>query len=137
MNIRDARDMLQSTLRWRKSFDIEGAMQQKFPEGLFDAMGHVYGKDKEGRPVMYNIYGGNKDLKAVFSDVQLFLRSACCGNVFIVCILIGCFSWRVALHERMMQDLDFETVDQTLQVHGTPTTCGQFPSLRLIVYCRL
>jgi hypothetical protein len=49
-------------------------MTQHFPEGLFDAMGHVYGKDKEGRPVMYNIYGGHKDLKAVFADVQLFIR---------------------------------------------------------------
>lgn len=66
--------MFRTTLRWRQSFDIEGAMAQKYPDGLFDTMGHVYGHDKEGRPVMYNIYGGNQDLKAIFSDVQLFLR---------------------------------------------------------------
>lgn len=99
LNITEAQDMLQSTLRWRKSFNIEAAMQEVFPEGRFDAMGRFYGKDKEGRPVMYNIYGGGLNLKEVFSDVQMFLR------------------WRVALHERMMQMLDFETVDQTLQVH--------------------
>ncbi|KXN92388.1 Phosphatidylinositol transfer protein SFH5 [Leucoagaricus sp. SymC.cos] len=94
LSVNDARDMFQTTLRWRKSFDIEGAMAQKYPDNLFDSMGHVYGKDKEGRPVMYNIYGGDQDLKAIFSDVQLFLR-----------------------HERLMQKLDFETIDQTLQVH--------------------
>ncbi|KAF9454230.1 CRAL/TRIO domain-containing protein [Macrolepiota fuliginosa MF-IS2] len=99
LSIPDARDMFQGTLRWRKSFDMEGALQEKFPEGLFDKMGHVYGKDKEGRPIMYNIYGGDNDLKAVFSDVHMFLR------------------WRVALHERLMQELDFETVDQTVQIH--------------------
>ncbi|KAF5361723.1 hypothetical protein D9756_002255 [Leucocoprinus leucothites] len=99
LSVRDARDMFQTTLRWRKSFDVEGAMTQKYPEGLFDSMGHIYGKDKEGRPVMYNVYGGDQDLKAIFSDVQLFLR------------------WRVALHERMMQQLDFESIDQTLQIH--------------------
>jgi len=66
--------MFQTTLRWRKSFDVDGALTQTYPEKLFDSMGYIYGKDKEGRPVMYNIYGGNQDLKAIFSDVQLFLR---------------------------------------------------------------
>ena len=46
------------------------------------------------------MYGGNQDLKAVFGDVQRFLR------------------WRVALMEKSVALLDFETVDQTIQVHG-------------------
>lgn len=66
--------MLRTTLRWRKSFDIESALNEEFPNGRFDNMGQIAGHDKEGRPVMYNLYGGNKDLRAVFSDVQLFLR---------------------------------------------------------------
>lgn len=99
LNIAEAQDMFQNTLRWRKSFNIEVAMKEEFPQGRFDAMGRFYGKDKEGRPVMYNIYGGSQNLKEVFSDVQMFLR------------------WRVAMQERMTQQLDFETVDQTLQVH--------------------
>jgi len=48
----------------------------------------------------YNIYGGNPDIKAVFSDVQRFLR------------------WRVALMERSVALLDFTEVDQMIQIHG-------------------
>lgn len=78
MSVTEAQDMFQNTLRWRKSFNIEAAMQEKFPEGRFDAMGRFYGKDKEGRPVMYNFYGGGLNLKEIFSDVQLFLRQVHC-----------------------------------------------------------
>jgi hypothetical protein len=66
--------MLRTTLRWRKSFNIEGALTEKFPDNRFDNMAHIVGHDKEGRPVMYNLYGGNSDLKTVFSDVSLFIR---------------------------------------------------------------
>jgi phosphatidylinositol transfer protein SFH5 len=54
----------------------------------------------------YNIYGGGQDLKAVFSDVKRFLR------------------WRVALMEKSIALLDFENVDQTVQVHGTTNFVG-------------
>jgi hypothetical protein len=74
LNVYEAREMLRTTLRWRKSFDIEGALTQEYPDDRFDNMAHIAGHDKEGRPVMYNLYGGNRDLKAVFSDVPLFIR---------------------------------------------------------------
>ncbi|KIJ61945.1 hypothetical protein HYDPIDRAFT_176719 [Hydnomerulius pinastri MD-312] len=99
LNPAEAKEMLISTLRWRQSFNVEGAMEEKFPDEVFGKLGKVYGKDKQGRPVTYNLYGANKDLDAVFGDVQRFLR------------------WRVAFMEESIVLLDFETVDQLVQIH--------------------
>jgi len=99
LSVREARDMFTSTLKWRKTFDIEGVMKEEFPQDVFGKLGHIYGTDKEGRPIVYNLYGANKDLKSVFGDVQRFLR------------------WRVVLQEKSIQMLDFVNVDQTIQVH--------------------
>ncbi|KAI6142924.1 CRAL-TRIO domain-containing protein [Pisolithus thermaeus] len=90
--------MFISTLRWRQSFDVEGAMKEQYPEEIFGGLGKIYGKDKQGRPVVYNLYGATKDTGA-FNDVQRFLR------------------WRVAFMEQSIALLDFETVDQTVQIH--------------------
>ncbi|KAG0699906.1 CRAL-TRIO domain-containing protein [Suillus ampliporus] len=95
----EAKDMLISTLRWRKSFKVDEAMREKFPEDVFGKLGKTYGKDKDGHPIAYNLYGANKDLDAVFGDTQRFLR------------------WRVAFMEESITLLDFETVDQMVQIH--------------------
>ncbi len=50
--------------------------------------------------IRYNVYGGNKDIKAVFGDVPRFIR------------------WRVKLMEETVAQCDFVTVDQTVQIHG-------------------
>jgi len=73
-------------------------VKETYPD-IFDGFGHLYGRDKEGRPIVYNIYGRDNDLTAAFSDVQRFIR------------------WRVALMEEGIKLVDFETVDQTVQVH--------------------
>ncbi|KAL0572765.1 Non-classical phosphatidylinositol transfer protein (PITP) [Marasmius crinis-equi] len=99
LNPSAAHDMLLATLRWRDEFNVEAACKESFPEDIFGSLGHIYGKDKEGRPVVYNVYGGNKDIKAVFGDVDRFLR------------------WRVAFMEKGLETLDFETVDQQIQIH--------------------
>ncbi|PPQ62876.1 hypothetical protein CVT24_006274 [Panaeolus cyanescens] len=99
LNPKDARDMLVNTLRWRESFNIPAALNESFPQEVFGQAGHIYGVDKGNRPVVYNIYGGNQDLKAIFSDTERFIR------------------WRVALMERSVTLLDFNEVDQTLQIH--------------------
>ncbi|KIM56052.1 hypothetical protein SCLCIDRAFT_29952 [Scleroderma citrinum Foug A] len=99
LNPAEAKDMFISTLRWRQSFDVEGAMKEKFPEDIFGKLGKIYGKDNQGHPVSYNLYGANKNLSAVFGDVQRFLR------------------WRVAFMEQTIALLDFETVDQVVQIH--------------------
>lgn len=99
LNVSSAKSALIATLRWRDEFDIDSAMKEQFPPEIFSKLGHNYGRDKEGRPVTYNLYGANKDINAVFSDIQRFLR------------------WRVALMENSLKSVDFETVDQTVQVH--------------------
>ncbi|KAJ2763345.1 Non-classical phosphatidylinositol transfer protein (PITP), partial [Coemansia nantahalensis] len=90
--------MLIKTLQWRASFDIDGLMDEAFPEDVFGSVGFVFGRDKEGRPVTYNFYGG-LDNKMVFGDLDRFLR------------------WRVQLHERGMRSLDFVDVADMVQVH--------------------
>ncbi|KAG1850709.1 CRAL-TRIO domain-containing protein [Suillus subluteus] len=99
LNPAEAKDMLVSTLRWRKSFKVDEAMQEKFPEDVFGQLGRTYGKDKDGHPISYNLYGASKDLDAVFGDTQRFLR------------------WRVAFMEESIALLDFETIDQMVQIH--------------------
>ncbi|KAJ3510056.1 hypothetical protein NLJ89_g4890 [Agrocybe chaxingu] len=91
--------MFVGTLRWRESFNVDAALKEEFPQDVFGSLGHIFGKDTGGRPIIYNIYGGDQDLKAAFGDVQRFIR------------------WRVALMERSVFLLDFNEVDQTVQVH--------------------
>ena len=44
--------MLVNTLRWRTSIDIDAVMKEEFPQDIFGNLGHIYGHDKEGRPVV-------------------------------------------------------------------------------------
>ena len=43
--------MMIATLRWRDEFKVEDAMKETFPD-VFNGFGHVYGHDKEGRPIV-------------------------------------------------------------------------------------
>jgi hypothetical protein len=52
LNVNDAKTMMINTLRWREEFKIEEAMKETYPD-IFDGFGHLYGRDKEGRPVAY------------------------------------------------------------------------------------
>ncbi|THU86219.1 CRAL/TRIO domain-containing protein [Dendrothele bispora CBS 962.96] len=99
LSVRDAADMFVATLRWRDEFNVEAACKEEFPKDIFGNLGHIYGHDKQGHPVVYNVYGGHQDVTVVFSDVQRFLR------------------WRVAFMEKSLESLDFETVDQQIQIH--------------------
>ncbi|KIY47068.1 CRAL/TRIO domain-containing protein [Fistulina hepatica ATCC 64428] len=99
LSVAEAKHMLISTLRWRESFNIESVLKEEFPDDVFGKVGYIYGRDKEHRPVVYNLYGANPDLQAVFGDVPRFIR------------------WRVALQEKSIQELDFVNVDQMVQVH--------------------
>ncbi|KAG6902585.1 hypothetical protein C0995_014592 [Termitomyces sp. Mi166 len=98
LNVREARDMFVSTLRWRTSINIDAVLKEEFPEDVFGNVGHIFGHDHQGRPVVYNIYGGN-NLTKVFSDTERFIR------------------WRVALQEKSVALLDFTEIDQTVQIH--------------------
>ncbi|EJD07682.1 CRAL/TRIO domain-containing protein [Fomitiporia mediterranea MF3/22] len=99
LNVENAKAMLVKTLKWRIEFKTDDILKEEFPQDVFGNLGHIYGKDKEGRPVTYNLYGGNQDLKAVFGDVDRFIR------------------WRVQLMEKGIALIDFENIDQMVQVH--------------------
>lgn len=43
--------MMISTLKWRKEFKADSILTEEFPQDIFGAVGHVFGKDKDGRPV--------------------------------------------------------------------------------------
>ncbi|KAI0832083.1 CRAL-TRIO domain-containing protein [Trametes gibbosa] len=99
LNVAQAEEMLVATLRWRDELKIDEVLKEEFDQDVFGRLGKVFGKDKEGRPVTYNLYGAVKDMKAVFGDVQKFIR------------------WRVQFMEESIKLLDFETVDQMVQIH--------------------
>ncbi|KAI9062585.1 CRAL/TRIO domain-containing protein [Trametes sanguinea] len=99
LDVARAAEMLVSTLEWREEFKIDEVMHEEFDQDVFGRLGKVYGKDKEGRPVIWNLYGAVKDMKAVFGDIQKFIR------------------WRVQFMEESIKLLDFETVDQMVQIH--------------------
>ena len=44
--------MMIDTLRWREEFKVEEAMKETYPD-IFASFGHLYGRDKEGRPIVY------------------------------------------------------------------------------------
>ncbi|KAF9479590.1 CRAL/TRIO domain-containing protein [Pholiota conissans] len=99
LHVPQTREKFIGTLRWRESFNIPAALEEEFPKDVFENLAHIYGLDKAQRPVVYNVYGGNQDLKAVFGDIQRFIR------------------WRVALMEHSVAKLDFVEIDQMLQIH--------------------
>ncbi|CDO68397.1 hypothetical protein BN946_scf184815.g44 [Trametes cinnabarina] len=99
LDVAQAAEMLVSTLKWREEFKIDDVMHEEFDEETFGRLGKVYGKDKDGHPVIWNLYGAVKDMKAVFEDVPKFIR------------------WRVQFMEESIKLLDFETVDQMVQIH--------------------
>ena len=47
--------MMIDTLRWREEFKIEEAMKETYPD-VFTGFGHIYGRDKEGRPIVYCLF---------------------------------------------------------------------------------
>ncbi|KAI0309624.1 CRAL-TRIO domain-containing protein [Amylostereum chailletii] len=99
LNVETAKSMMVATLRWREEFGVEAAVKEEFSKDVFGDLGHIYGKDKEGRPVTYNLYGRMADVKTVFGDKQRFMR------------------WRIKLMEEGIKLLDYENVDQMVQVH--------------------
>ncbi|THH27787.1 hypothetical protein EUX98_g6387 [Antrodiella citrinella] len=112
LDVAQAHEMLLATLKWRQDFGIEAIMAEKFDDAIFGKLGFVVGHDKEDRPVNYNLYGG-QDIKVVFSDVPRFIR------------------WRVQLMERSIELLDFEKVDQMVQIHdyaGVSLFTGRDPN---------
>jgi hypothetical protein len=49
--VRKAQEKLIAMLRWREEYGADEARNEKFPDNIFGNLGHVYGRDKQGRPV--------------------------------------------------------------------------------------
>ncbi|XP_042509402.1 patellin-3-like [Macadamia integrifolia] len=92
--VKDAFTMIKNTVAWRKQFGIETLLEEDLGNDLEKAV-FMYGSDKEGHPVCYNVYGEfqNKELyQKAFADEekrQKFLR------------------WRIQFLEKSIQKLDF------------------------------
>ena len=43
--------MLVKTLKWRIEFKTDDLLNEEFPQDIFGNVGHIYGNDKEGRPI--------------------------------------------------------------------------------------
>lgn len=99
LNVENATDMMISTLKWREEFKMDELANDESLQEAFSSVGHIFGKDKDGRPVTYNIYGGPEETAATFADVPKFLR------------------WRVQLMERGIAAIDFVNVDSMIQIH--------------------
>jgi hypothetical protein len=98
LNVENATNAMIATLKWREEFKMDELVADTDLRDSFSTVGYVFGKDKEGRPVTYNVYGG-QDIAAVFADVPKFLR------------------WRIQLMERGIALIDFVNVDSMVQVH--------------------
>ncbi|GAB5587433.1 Non-classical phosphatidylinositol transfer protein (PITP) [Umbelopsis nana] len=99
LDVKEAATMLTNSLIWRAKFTADHVLEEQFDEALFGPVGFMHKTDKDGRPVTYNVYGGDLDLNTVFGDVDKFIR------------------WRVQLMEKGMTGIDFVNVDTMIQVH--------------------
>ena len=51
LNVEDAANMMISTLKWRDEFKTDELSAEEFPRDIFGPVAHVFGRDKDGRPV--------------------------------------------------------------------------------------
>lgn len=49
----NAKNMLIDTLKWRAEFKADDVTKEEFPKDVFGNLGHIYGRDKGGRPITY------------------------------------------------------------------------------------
>ncbi|KAF8824585.1 hypothetical protein HHX47_DHR8000486 [Lentinula edodes] len=52
LSVSEGKTMFIATLRWRDQFNVEAAGKEEFPQDVFRQLGHIYGQDKAGRPVV-------------------------------------------------------------------------------------
>jgi phosphatidylinositol transfer protein SFH5 len=52
LNVDKTQEKLIAMLRWREEYGANEAANEAFPDELFGNIGHVYGKDRRGRPVV-------------------------------------------------------------------------------------
>ena len=70
--------MLIKTLKWRAEFKMDEILKEEFPNDVFGNLGHIYGKDKGGRPVTFVHNAG-------FSCHILLKTSLCLNDTDTTC----------------------------------------------------
>ncbi|KAL1214482.1 Patellin-3 [Cardamine amara subsp. amara] len=111
--VKDSLAMLKNTIKWRRDFKIDELVDEELVDDL-DKVVFMYGHDREGHPVCYNVYGEfqNKELyKKTFSDEEKrkhFLRT------------------RIQFLERSIRKLDFSSggVSTIFQVNDMKNSPG-------------
>ncbi|KAL4361047.1 hypothetical protein GQ457_04G027180 [Hibiscus cannabinus] len=112
--VREAFEMLQRTLKWRKEFKADEIVEENM--GLdFDNLAYLNSRDKEGHPLYYNVYGALKDKQNLHKILgseekrQKFLR------------------WRVQYMEKAIKELDFEAsgTNSIVQIIDLKNSSGQ------------
>ncbi|RIA86330.1 CRAL-TRIO domain-containing protein [Glomus cerebriforme] len=96
-DVNQSKEMLTKSIKWRIEFKADDLLSETFPD-LYRKVGFIHKRDKENRPITYNLYGGLNN-KEVFGNLDQFLK------------------WRVQLMEKGIQEIDFVNVDQCIQVH--------------------
>ncbi|XVF72003.1 hypothetical protein PTKIN_Ptkin12aG0086400 [Pterospermum kingtungense] len=93
--VHEAFEMLRKTLNWRKEFKADEILDESLGSD-FENLASLDSRDKEGRPVYYNIYGALRD-KQMHSKI---LSSEENSEKFI--------RWRVQYMEKSIKELNFE-----------------------------
>ncbi|CAM8945994.1 unnamed protein product [Rhodiola kirilowii] len=113
--VKEAFNMIQSTVRWRKEFKIDELLEEDLGSNAeLNKVVFMKGFDKEGHPVCYNVYGEfqNKDLyNTTLSDEEKrlhFLR------------------WRIQFLEKSIRKLDFSPsgISTIVQVNDLKNSPG-------------
>lgn len=134
-DVQKAIERFGATVKWREEFNIAGLLDEKFDESIYGGVGHVFGRDKEGRPITYVLTSQCNLFPVLISrSVQVqHLRRGCRHPSSIcrlrhlcevcipfsymqTCVQLACHRWRVQLQEKAMRLLDFETADSLVQV---------------------
>lgn len=105
LNVADAFYMLQRTMIWRKENRIEGILEEEFDSEYGNSM-YVNSRDREGRPVCYNIYG-------VFKNKELYKKAFGTEerrNNYL--------RWRIQFMEKAIKNLNFRegAADSLVQI---------------------
>ncbi|KAF8659887.1 hypothetical protein AX16_001771 [Volvariella volvacea WC 439] len=116
LSVRDAREMMITVLKWRQSDEFRKCMKALEPNHQngtwheLDKMkiSDIDGKDRGGRPVVYN-YWGNVKWDELFKDAKDKEDREQVREDFL--------RWRIAFMEKCAKELDYLSVDRFLQVH--------------------
>lgn len=115
--VQEAFEMLSKTIKWRHEYEADKILEEK-PDSDIDNVLYLMGRDREGRPLYYNVYGALKDKE--FYNKTLGSEDKC--KEFL--------RWRVHCMEKGIKKLDFKNggVDSIVQITDLKNSPG--PAMR-------